>query len=376
VLPRSIRRELNRRTFPRLKARHVHCYPWLELGRLTARGLRLSRLIQHETGKFSVDAVYRALDARVASRLQQDPDIDAVYAYEDGAWASFRTARQLGVKAIYELPIGYWRFSRKLLEEEAVREPEWATTLRGNHDSTEKLSRKDEELALADHVLVPSEFVRRTLSDAAGATAPISVIPYGAPLPRARKEPRNTTDGKLKLIFVGALSQRKGLSYLLKAVERCKENVTLTLIGRKAGECRALDRALQLHRWIPSLPHAEVLEEIRRHDVMVFPSLFEGFGLVLLEAMSQGVPVIATTHSAAPDFLSDGDDGFLVPIRDAEAIAEKVERLLSDRSQLAAMSEAAIRKARLHSWQRYREELVGRVGQILGKSSTEMAQVC
>ncbi len=323
-----------------------------------------------------MDAVYRALDERVASRLQQDPDIDAVYAYEDGAWASFQIARKLGVKAIYELPIGYWRFSRGLLEEEAAREPEWATTLRGNHDSIEKLFRKDEELALANHILVPSEFVRKTLLDAASVNAPISVIPYGAPLPLLWKEPRNNTDGKLKVIFVGALSQRKGLSYLLKAVECCKQNVTLTLIGRKAGECRALDRALHLHRWIPSLPHAEVLEEIRRHDVMVFPSLFEGFGLVLLEAMSQGVPVIATTHSAAPDFLRDGDDGFLVPIRDAEAIGEKLELLLSDRSQLSAMSEAAIRKARLHSWQRYREGLIATVGQILGKSSTEMAQVC
>jgi alpha-maltose-1-phosphate synthase len=376
VLPHSIRRELNRRTFPRLSARHVHCHPWLELGRLTARGLRLSRLIQHETGRFSVDAVYRALDARVASRLQQDPAIDAVYAYEDGAWASFRTARQLGVTTIYELPIGYWSFSRRLLEEEAVREPEWASTLRGNHDSAEKLSRKDEELALADHILVPSEFVRKTLSAAASATAPISVIPYGAPLPPARKEPRNTAAGKLKVIFVGALSQRKGLTYLLRAVERFKENVTLTLIGRKVGECRAVDRALHLHRWIPSLPHAEVLEEIRRHDVMVFPSLFEGFGLVILEAMSQGVPVIATIHCAAPDFLSDGDDGFLVPIRDADAIGNKLELLLSNRSKLSAMSEAAICKATLHSWQRYREELVATVGQIIGRSSTEMAQVC
>jgi starch synthase len=346
------------------------------MGRLTARGLRLSRLIQHETGRFSVDAVYKALDSRVASRLQQDPDIDAVYAYEDGAWASFQMARKLGLKAIYELPIGYWRFSRELLEEESALEPEWATTLRGNRDSIEKLSRKDEELALANHILVPSEFVRKTLLGAAGVTAPISVIPYGAPTPLERREPQSSTDGKLKVIFVGALSQRKGLSYLLKAMERCKENVTLTLIGRKVGECRALDRALHLHRWIPSLPHAEVLEEIRRHDVMVFPSLFEGFGLVLLEAMSQGVPVIATTHSAAPDFLSDGDDGFLVPIRDAEAIVEKLELLLRDRSQLAEMGEAAIRKATLHSWQRYRESLVATVGQILGKSSTEMAQVC
>ncbi len=376
VLPRAIRRELNRRTFPRLNPRHVHCYPWLELGRLTARGLRLSRLIRHETGRFSIDAVYRALDARVATRLQQQPDVDAVYAYEDGASASFRAARNLGVKTIYELPIGYWRFSRKLLEEEAELEPEWATTLRGNHDNSEKLNRKDEELALADHIIVPSEFVRETLSNISSISAPIIVLPYGAPPVVARKQPRNADAGKLKVIFVGALSQRKGLSYLLKAVESCHPSVRLTLIGRKAGECRALDRALQLHRWIPSLPHAEVLEEIRHHDVMVFPSLFEGFGLVILEAMSQGVPVIATSNSAAPDLLSDGDDGFLVPIRDADAIAEKLELFLKNRSQLTAMSEAALRKARLHSWRRYRKDLVAVVGQIIGTGSAEMAQVC
>jgi alpha-maltose-1-phosphate synthase len=238
------------------------------------------------------------------------------------------------------------------------------------------LSRKDEELALAHHILVPSEFVRKTLSAAASISAPISVVPYGAPAILPRREPRSTPAGKLKVIFVGALTQRKGLSYLLKAVERCQRSVTLTLIGRKVGESRALNQALRLHRWIPSLPHAEVLEEIRRHDVMVFPSLFEGFGLVLLEAMSQGVPVIATTHSAAPDFLSDGDNGFLVPIRNAEAIGEKLELLLSDRSQLAAISEAALRTAGLHSWRRYREELVAAVRPIIGKSSTEMAEVC
>ena len=280
------------------------------------------------------------------------------------------------MKTIYELPIGYWRYSRKLLEEEAELEPEWAATLRGNHDSSGKLNRKDEELALADHILVPSAFVRETLSNAANITAPILVLPYGAPPVVARKQHRNAGRGKLKVIFVGALSQRKGLSYLLKAVERCHPSVTLTLIGRKVGECRALDRALQLHRWIPSLPHAEVLEEIRHHDVMVFPSLFEGFGLVILEAMSQGVPVIATSNSAAPDLLADGDDGFLVPIRDADAIAEKLELFLKDRSQLTSMSEAALRKARLHSWRRYRRDLVGVVGRIIGKASMEMAQVC
>ena len=375
LLPHSLCRELNRRTFPCVSRRQVYCYPWRELARLTARQLRLSRFIRHETGTFCVDAVYRALDARVASRLREQPGIDAVYAYEDGAWASFQTAQQLGIKTIYELPIGYWRFGRQLLEEEAELEPEWAATLRGNSDSMEKLNRKDEELLLADHILVPSNFVRNTLSAACVPGTPISVIPYGGPPVFPEKPPKRPDGDKLKVIFVGALSQRKGLSYLLAAVERCQPHVTLTLIGRKAGECRPLNQRLGRHRWIPSLPHLEVIEEIRRHDVMVFPSLFEGFGLVILEAMSQGVPVIATPHTAAADLLHDGDDGFLVPIRDAEAIAEKLDLLLRDRSRLDAMREAALHTASLHWWQHYRQELIATVGHILGKAPAELSEV-
>jgi glycosyltransferase involved in cell wall biosynthesis len=131
--------------------------------------------------------------------------------------------------------------------------------------------------------------------------------------------------------------------------------------------CRALDAALRGHRWIPSLSHDEVLQEIRRHDVMVFPSLFEGFGLVVLEAMSCGVPVIATAQGGAPDFLEDGKDGFLVPIRSHEAIAEKLELLMRHRDRLFAMSQAAIRKAAQHSWESYRQHLIHTVRQALAE---------
>src|SRR6185436_12376479 len=177
----------------------------------------------------------------------------------------------------------------------------------------------------------------------------IHVIPYGAPPIHTTQEKRPTTGPKIKVIFVGMLSQRKGLGYLLRAVEKLGPNVELTMIGKHVGRCRALDAALRVHRWIPSLSHDEVLQEIRCHDVMVFPSLFEGFGLVVLEAMSCGVPVIATAQSGAPDFLEDGKDGFLVPIRSAEAIAERLELLIRDRDRLGAMSQAAVRKAARHS---------------------------
>jgi glycosyltransferase involved in cell wall biosynthesis len=327
-------------------------------------------MVRHEVGRFSVDAVYHSLDRRVAARLLRKTDVFAVHGYEDGALEGFRAAQHQGIRTIYELPIGYWKSYRELMEEEAELQPEWAKTLPGNTDSAEKRQRKDEELALADRIVVPSEFVRRTLFEAGELNAPVSVVPYGAPPPAGslRTRPR-ASGGKLRIVFVGSLSQRKGVSYLLKAVELLGSRAELTLIGRRVGECSALNAACRVHRWIPSLSHSEVLREIQSHDVMVFPSLFEGFGLVLLEAMSCGVPVIATPNGAAPDFVTDGEDGFIVPIRDPEAVAEKLEILVRDRDRLAAMSEAAMCTAARHSWKRYRERLVTTVRRTLAEQA-------
>mgnify|MGYP000483547784 CR=1 FL=1 len=115
---------------------------------------------------------------------------------------------------------------------------------------------------------------------------------------------------------------------------------------------------LETHRWIASLPHRGVLAEMRRHDVLAFPSLFEGFGLVILEAMSQGLPVITTPHTAGPDVIEDGRDGFLVPIRAPTAIAEKLELLHHDREKLAEMSRAAMKKAAQFTWDNYGQSIL------------------
>ena len=93
------------------------------------------------------------------------------------------------------------------------------------------------------------------------------------------------------------------------------------------------------------------------HDVFVFPSLFEGFGLVLLEAMAMGLPIITTTHTAGPDLIEEGREGFIVPIRDANAIAEKLTRLHEDRSLRDEMSASARRRAKEFTWEDYGAKL-------------------
>jgi starch synthase len=359
LLPTQLRETFRRRSFPELVRMRTTSRPFRE----TARLLCGRRFSEHECGFLSIEAISAALDHAVAAAIRKSDTCSLVYGYEDCAFAAFGAAKGRGIPRLYDLPIGYWRVAQRIYADEAEREPEWAATLTGMRDSEEKLARKDEELRLATRVVVASTFTKSTLAHATQRQSgsdqrPVAIIHYGAPAVATGEIAKG--EGKLKVIFVGALGQRKGLSYALRAVDLIgAKNCELTLLGRKAAEgCRPLDQGVRTHRWLPSLNHAQVLCEMRQHDVLIFPSLFEGFGLAIAEAMSQGTPVITTAHTAGPDIIDDGVDGFIVPIRSADAIAEKLELLARDREHRQAMKIAARKKMRQYPWENYRVALV------------------
>jgi starch synthase len=363
-LPRRLARQVQRRRAP-LPGRLLARRPWRESVRLLL-GNSIRALVAHESGWASVDAVYHDLDRWAARSIRTQSGVRGVYAYEDGALASFRAAADRDLACIYDLPIGYWRAGRELMAEERQRMPEWAATLTGLQDSPAKLARKDEELMGASSIVVASSFTRDSLRLARlAAGAAVHIVPYGAPPAwdqRALEEKlRTRKQGKLKLLYVGSLSQRKGLAEVFAAAAAVKGAAELTVIGRAVADCRPLREGLKAHRYLPSLPHAEILREMREHDLLLFPSLFEGFGLVILEAMAQGMPVITTTHTAGPDVIRSGVDGMLVPIRDAAAIATAILTLGSDRVRLAEMSLAARERAIDFTWSRYRAETIGAI---------------
>jgi glycosyltransferase involved in cell wall biosynthesis len=360
-------REFQRRTFDeRLQPLTVQ-HPFRELGRVGASRLKISRLTRHETGVFCIDAVYQAQDRLVARQLRKTPQkFPGVYAFEDGALASLTAARELGLSGIYDLPIGYWRTARKLLAGEFARMPEWASTLTGFKDSPEKLARKDAELAAAKKIIVASSFTASTLKEYPGQLPVPVIVPYGFP-PVATESGRAargpvTKENPLRLLFVGSLSQRKGIADLFAAVNILGDAVSLTVIGNKVtADCPALDKELTKHRWIPSLPHAQILDEMRAHDVFVFPSLFEGFGLVITEAMSQGTPVITTERTAGPDLITHGENGWLIKAGSTEALVQQLEALVKNTEAVQAVGTQARRTAAARPWSVYGSELAGAI---------------
>lgn len=352
--------EIRRRRLDSGLKKNTRTSPWRELGRQIATRAGLSQLLKHETGMFSVDAVYRGHDKSVASRLKflARQGCKGVYAYEDGAAFSFGKGKQLGLQCLYDLPIGYWRAARRILQEEYDEKPEWASTLTGFLDSEAKLARKDEELSLADRIFVASKFTASTLKEYPGQLAPIEVIPYGFPPVLKERKYSIVSGGKLKLLFVGGLSQRKGIAELFKVVEGLKSQVDLTVVGRKPNNtCRILEKKLSQHRYFPSLPHSEILKLMTAHDVFVFPSLFEGFGLVITEAMSQGTPVITTNRTAGPDLITHGENGWLVEAGSSNALRNSIENLILHPGLIAKAGKSARETARLRPWEVYGREL-------------------
>lgn len=361
--------EFNRRGYDLGLQPYTKGMPAKELMRLLSGKAGARALVKHESGMFSVDAVYRSLDKRVATKIRSGAfSKDAVYGYEDGCFFSFRAAKQAGMPCLYDLPIGYWRSARRILSVEKERRPEWATTLTGLQDSDEKVHRKDEELKLADHIFVASSFTARTLKEYPGTLAPVHVIPYGFPEVGEPRHYTSTAGRQVKLLFVGGLSQRKGIAELFEATAKFGNNVSLTVIGQKASnQCKALDDALASVNWIPSLPHKEILKMMREHDVLLFPSFFEGFGLVITEAMSQGTPVITTDRTAGADLITHGVNGWLIEAGSSAQIETVIEQILHDGDLVSRLGTQARETAARRPWHVYGNELAAEVSKILKK---------
>ncbi|HEX8279896.1 MAG TPA: glycosyltransferase family 4 protein, partial [Chthoniobacterales bacterium] len=280
-----------------LPSSKIEARPLREVARLLAGALQLRKLIEHERGWASIDAVWRDLDRRAARYLcanKRHEQIDSVYAYEDCALELFEAANDLHVRRIYDLPIAYWETAQRLLKEEARRYPAWEPTLGGTRDSEAKLARKSRELELAELVICPSNFVLDSLPTGTRAAKPCVVVPFGSPsAPSAERDPKRGS-GKLRVLFAGALTQRKGLADLFAAMKLIRSpHVELIVMG-------SLLRPLEWYReqcdftYEPPRPHAEVLRLMQTCDVFVLPSIVEGRALVQQEAMACGLALIAT----------------------------------------------------------------------------------
>ena len=363
----SLFKELRRREFSPFLQDKTVIHPFKELGRVLSPKFKLEKLTAHEKGIFCVDKICHNLDNKVTKYvIKNNKNIGGIYAYEDLALHTFSIAKKYNIKCLYDLPIGYWRAMRSFLNEEREKNPEWAITLGGFNDSEKKLDRKDKELQLADKIYVASSFTKKTLEMYPGTLADIEVIPYGFPPINKNRRYDNIKNRKIKVLYVGGLTQRKGISYFFEAIKGLENNIEVTVVGKGSlNKCTALKEAISKVNYIPSLPHNEILQLMASHDLFIFPSLFEGFGLVITEAMSQGTPVITTDRTCGPDIIHSGIDGWIVEAGVSKPIKDLLLQFISNPDMLVKAGQLARDTASRRHWSVYEKELAESVNHYL-----------
>lgn len=310
------------------------------------------------------------LDDKMRVRLSRGK-FDCVYAYEHGAEATFRAAARADILCVYEIPQGNWRGTHPILTEEAARQPAWASTLGISGTDSDALRKTQSELAAADLVLVGSSFALQTLEETSDLPGVIAVAAAGAPAALAQCDQRRSNRAKsdtLRVLYAGPLSQRSGLSYVFDACGELGSAIALTIIAPPPiVPCRPLRRELDRVRWLATASMEVVRQEMGSADVFLIPAVYDTSSDLLLCALAAGLPIIATPHSAAPDLIRDGKEGYIVPIRSADSIAAKLDALRSEPDLRAEMSQQAVHRAHGLSWQRYEQVIIASVTTALAQ---------
>jgi glycosyltransferase involved in cell wall biosynthesis len=352
----QLEREFRRRSHGDINAKKVATHALYELLYVAA-----ARKFKHRPALPTALMNFRnrRLDAIAANRvLKERPQV--VIGHDTSAIATLKAAKQIGSLAVLNQMIGHVAVGDRILSEEAALHPDWADSL---HAGAPKwlIDQCIEEARLADLVLAPSEYVKQTMIEVGTPADRIEIIPFGVRVDRfSPVEGGRQPDGKFRLLYVGQISQRKGLKYILEALKQIGDrSIELLMVGGMVGEGKGLKPYEGWYRHIPNVPHSEVPGLFRTADLFVYPSLHEGSANAIFEGMASGLPVLTTLNSGS--MVRDGIEGHIVPIRDVDALAEKILAFRNDAEKRAAMGRAARVRALQFTWDHYR----ARLGQIL-----------
>jgi glycosyltransferase involved in cell wall biosynthesis len=349
VLPRGQRETLRSREhvgIPRGRVRSLWATTALEHLRHRL-GYRPSRTFALLDRRFSLVAAARARQTR-----------SDLYLYSPYAWEAFRASyRHLPKRILFQFHPHSDLERRILLEDRAkygfVQHSFAEDT--GVHLNEDMRLRTRDCWRYADLIVCASSFTKQSMMEAGAPASLFRVVPYGIDLPRAQAEP--PVSDQFDALFVGTGSQRKGLHHLLLAWERAvlPSGSSLTLVCRQIDPgIEALARRTANVRLILGADRAEITSLFRNSTILVMPSLIEGFGLVYLEALAEGCPVLGTPNSGLPDLGGEVDAIWQVQAGQIDQLISKLETLAQQLPGKKAIRERAQACAARWTWSHFR----------------------
>jgi glycosyltransferase involved in cell wall biosynthesis len=280
--------------------------------------------------------------AQLADRFRARwiPPCDIFHGWVGFSLACLRAAKRQGALGLLEDPGAHVRYWHEATIEErrrfGVDEREGGAVF-----SESMMRRVEREYQTCDRIVVLSSGARRTFEQR-GYAGKVEVVLPGVDHTFFTPPAESNVSPVFRVCYAGRVELAKGLGYLLQAWKRLAlPQAELVLMGEVKPDTRAMLEGLKSVRLTGFLTPQELAERYRESDIFIFPSVSEGFGLVLLEAMACGLPVIAVEGTGADHCVSDGKEGFVVPVRDAERLAESILWCYQHREETRAMGRAA-----------------------------------
>lgn len=345
-LPTGIKNRLYKRYISELfGAKVVWSYPALVFG-------VLYRITGNQKFSFAKDKILGELARDVAIRTSSN--VLSMSTYAQYAFRGVSTQ-----KVLFQFH-PHVSFVKKVLLAELERNPVGKTSIMKEYEFTlpnERVQKLSEEIDLADKVICASSFTARSVLDAS-QNSEVHIVPYGVSLMDSEFEPIGKRSGSFKVLFVGSLNQRKGVTYLIQAINSIPDKVELTIVGRGISDSSLLLDKVDNLRVYNNVPDEELRSLYLESDCLVLPSIVEGFGQVILEALSFGTPVIASTNSAGPDILRNDYNGFIVEPGSSEEIKQALLKMISNPSNFAQMKMMALVSSKAYSWENFRLKIL------------------
>ena len=310
-----------------------------------------SRLIRRKIGG-GEQLSYEANDwlMKTMARGSSRPAVKGVHCYEDCSLWQFQAAKREGKACIYDMPIGYYGWWQQKEAELAKKYRDWLPP--GGIGSTQfvRPEQKKKEMELADVALTACSFARNTIREFFDKD--VKLAPYGVDLPAVVGERRNK-DGTFRVVYAGTVSVRKGVPLLLEVWRKLRWTDAELVLAGSWHLARPMEKHLPAGvKYAGPLPHGELMKVFQEADWLVLPSNFEGYGLVILEALANGLPVLASTATGAPDLPKSE----AVRLFDPENLEQLAEALITAKAAKGKdLSGEARRIAAGCSWENYRK---------------------
>jgi glycosyltransferase involved in cell wall biosynthesis len=320
----------------------VRVFPTLARGRL--------RLPYKILGTMRACALHDRIVARRLKKLAGQ--IDIVHAWPLGALETLKTAAALGIPTVLERCNAHTGFAMEVVQKECDR---LGVVLPPDHEhafNAEKLRKEEGEYRLATRLLCPSDFVVRTYLDRGYTRNQLArhIYGYDEKVYYPANEPRDPKRA-LTMLFVGVCAVRKGVHYALEAWLKspASKNGTFLIAGEFLPAYQEKLASMLAHPSVKVLGHRnDVPELMRKSDILVLPSIEEGFGLVIAEAMGSGCVPLAS--DACSEICSHKKTGLMHRVGDVDALTQHITMLHEDRSLLEKLRAASLRAAPEITW--------------------------